>query len=50
MSARTCRRVRLKLKHDPRYNKQTRKDSAARDRRNRAKWEAEKIRAQRKKK
>ena len=46
--ARACRRFRRKIKHDARYNRPTRKDAGARDRRNRQKWEAEKLRAQKK--
>lgn len=48
--ARACRRFRRKIQHDPRYNRPTRRDAAARDRRNREKWEAEKQRQQRSKK
>lgn len=45
--ARACRRFRIKIKSDPRYNRQTKRDAAARDRRNRAKWQAEKDRQMR---
>lgn len=31
--ARACRRFRQKIKHDPRYNRQPRRDAAARARR-----------------
>jgi len=47
-AARTARRVRIKLKSGRRYNRPTRRDATAKDRDNRAKWEAEKLRAIRK--
>lgn len=47
--ARACRRFRRNIKHDDRYNRPTRRDVAARARRDREKWEAEKLRAMRKK-
>lgn len=47
--ARACRRFRRKIKNDPRYNRAARRDAGARERRNRAKWDAEKQRQQRKK-
>lgn len=47
--ARTCRRFRRDIKHDERYNRPTRRDRSVQEQKNRAKWEAEKLRSQRKK-
>lgn len=49
-AARTARRKRIQMKHDPRYNRPTKRDAHARAAKDRAKWEAEKLRQQRAKK
>jgi hypothetical protein len=47
--ARTCRRVRIKLKHDPRYSKRARKDAGASARRLQKLIEKQKLMSMRKK-
>jgi hypothetical protein len=46
--ARACRRYRIKMKHDPRYNRAARRDADARARRLHALVMADRLRQQRK--